>query len=66
MTWIEMVKKDMKLLELEEKMVADKNVWKKDPCTRSNINFFFSALVHIADPKLLGLRLVGLVYTQAH
>ena len=29
MTWMEMVKKDMKLLELEEKMVADRNVWRR-------------------------------------
>ena len=29
MTWMEVVKTDMKLLELEERMVADKNVWKK-------------------------------------
>ena len=32
----------------------------KDPCTGSNINFLF-VLVHIADPILLGLKLVGLV-----
>ena len=60
MTWMEVVKKDMKLLDLEERMVADRNVEEKDPCTRSNINFL-SVLVHIADPILLGLRLVGLV-----
>ena len=29
MTWMEVVKKDMKLLELEERMVADRNVWKR-------------------------------------
>ena len=34
---------------------------KKDPCTGSNINFLY-VLVHIADPILLGLRLVGLVW----
>ena len=33
----------------------------KDPCTGSNINVL-SVLVHIADPILLGLRLVGLVW----
>ena len=29
MTWMEMVKKDMKLLELEERMVVDRNVWRR-------------------------------------
>ena len=29
MTWMEVVKKDMKLLELEEKMVADRNYWRR-------------------------------------
>ena len=29
MTWIEVVRKDMKLLELEERMVTDRNVWRK-------------------------------------
>ena len=29
MTWMEVVKKDMKLLELEERMVADRNVWRR-------------------------------------
>ena len=28
-TWLEVVTKDMKLLELEERMVADRNVWKR-------------------------------------
>ena len=27
MTWMEVVKKDMKLLEMEERMVANRNVW---------------------------------------
>ena len=29
MTWMEVVKKDMKLLELEEGMVMDRNVWRR-------------------------------------
>ena len=29
MTWMEVVKKDMKLLELEERVVADRNVWRR-------------------------------------
>ena len=29
MTWMEVVKKDMKLLELEERMVIDRNVWRR-------------------------------------
>ena len=29
MTWMEVVKKDMKLLELEERMVTDRNIWKR-------------------------------------
>ena len=29
MTWMEVVKKDMNLLELEERMVADRNVWRR-------------------------------------
>ena len=29
MTWMEVVKKDMKLLKLEEIMVADRNVWRR-------------------------------------
>ena len=29
MTWMEMVKNDMKLLELKERMVADRNVWRR-------------------------------------
>ena len=29
MTWIEVVKKDMKLLELEKRMAADRNVWRR-------------------------------------
>ena len=28
-TWMEMVKKDIKLLELKERMIADKNDWRK-------------------------------------
>ena len=28
-TWIEVVKRDMKLLELEERMVAVRNVWRR-------------------------------------
>ena len=28
-TWMEVIKKDMKLLELEERMVADRNVWRR-------------------------------------
>ena len=60
MTWMEMVKNDMKLLELEEKMVADRNVWRRRIHVLDRYNFF-SVLVHIADPKLLGLRLAGLV-----
>ena len=27
--WMEVVKKDMKLLELEERIVADRNVWRR-------------------------------------
>ena len=29
MTWLEVIKKDMKLLELEERMVIDRNDWKR-------------------------------------
>ena len=29
MTWMKVVKKDMKLLELEERIVADRNVWRR-------------------------------------
>ena len=29
MTWMEVVKNDMKLLEWEERMVADRNVWRR-------------------------------------
>ena len=29
MTWVEVVKKDMKLLELKKRMLADKNDWKR-------------------------------------
>ena len=29
MTWLEVVTKDMKLLELEERMVVDRNVWRR-------------------------------------
>ena len=29
MTWMEVVKKDMKLLELEERMVVNRNVWRR-------------------------------------
>ena len=29
MTWMEVVKNDLKLLELEERMVANRNVWRK-------------------------------------
>ena len=29
MTWLEVVTKDMKLLELEERMVTDRNVWRR-------------------------------------
>ena len=29
MTWMRVVKKDMRLLELEEKMVADRNDWRR-------------------------------------
>ena len=29
MTWMEMIKNDMKLLELEKRMVVDRNDWKR-------------------------------------
>ena len=29
MTWMKVVKKDMKLLELEERMMANRNVWRR-------------------------------------
>ena len=29
MTWLEVVTKDMKLLELEKRIVADRNVWRR-------------------------------------
>ena len=29
MTWIEIIKNDMKLLELEERMVIDRNNWRR-------------------------------------
>ena len=29
MTWLEVVTKDMKLLEMEERMVTDRNVWRR-------------------------------------
>ena len=29
MTWLEVVTKDMKLLELKERMMIDKNVWRR-------------------------------------
>ena len=29
MTWLNVITKDMKLLELEERMVADRNVWRR-------------------------------------
>ena len=29
MTWMEVVKKDMKLLELEERVVANRNDWRR-------------------------------------
>ena len=57
-----MVKNYMKLLELKDRMVVDKNVWrKKNSCTKSNINFL-TLLNHIANPKLLKLKLIDLVW----
>ena len=29
MTWMKVVKKDMKLLELEERMITDRNDWRR-------------------------------------
>ena len=29
MTWLEVITKDMKLLELEERMMTDRNVWRR-------------------------------------
>ena len=29
MTWMEVIKNDMKLLELEERMVVDRNDWRR-------------------------------------
>ena len=29
MTWMEVVKKDMKLLKLKERIVTDKNIWRR-------------------------------------
>ena len=29
MTWLEVIRKDMKLLELEERMVVDMNDWRR-------------------------------------
>ena len=40
MTWMDVVKKDMKLLELEERMVADRNVWKRRICVLDRIKLF--------------------------
>ena len=42
MTWMKVVRKDMKLLQLEKRIVTDRNDWKRKLCTGSNINFFLS------------------------
>ena len=61
MTWLEVIRKYMKLLELEERMVVDRNDWRRRiHVLDSSKNFY--VFFHIANPKLLGLRLVGLVY----
>ena len=61
MMWMEMIKNDMKLLELEKRMVIDRNDWRRRiHVLDSSINFY--VFFHIANPKLLGLRLVGLVW----
>ena len=44
-------KNDMKLLKLEEKMVVDRNDWRR----RIHVKLFY-VLVHIADPKLIGIK----------
>ena len=61
MTWIEVGKKGYEITRIgREDSGRLKCFEEKDPCTGSNINFL-SVLVHIADPILLELRLVGLV-----
>ena len=50
----------MKLLELEERMVVDMSDWRRRIHVLDRVETFY-VMVHIADPKLLGLRLVGLV-----
>ena len=61
MTSMEVIKNYMKFLELEERMVVDRNDWRRRiHVLDSSINFY--VFFHIANPKLLGLRLVGLVW----
>ena len=62
MIWMEVVKKDMKLLELEERMWLIEMIGGVESMYWSEYKLFFSVLVHIVDSKLLGLRLVGLVW----
>lgn len=56
------VSKDLKLLDIKENMVTNRNVRKdKDLCFGSNISFLF-VLIHIVNPILLELRFVSLVW----
>ena len=64
MIWMEVIKNYMKLLELEERVMVDRNDWRRRIHVLDR-NKLFYVLVLIADPKLIGIKACwfGLVYT---
>ena len=63
MTWLNVINKDMKLLEFEEIMVVDRNdLIEDDTCIRSNVNFH--VLIHVTDFKYIKIKiyLFGLIW----
>ena len=55
MTWMEVVKKDMKLLELEERIVADRNVWRRRPIYWIEYKLFI-CLGSYSRPHIIGIK----------
>ena len=55
MTWMEVVKKDMKLLELEDRMVADRNVWREGSMYWIEYKLFIY-LGSYSRPHIIGIK----------
>ena len=55
MTQLEVIRNEMELLDLEERMVVDMNDWMRRIRVWDRIEIFY-VLVHVADPKYIGIK----------